>query len=71
MNINYQRSTETEQYITAEISGNALKQGSKTRSTLRQHSSQLPKHKAARMSRRTAVDQKLCSGDGGHPELTV
>jgi len=28
MDINYQRSPKTEQYITAKISGNALKQGS-------------------------------------------
>jgi len=38
---------------------------------LRQRSSQLQKYKAARMSRRTAVNQKVCSGDGGHPGLTV
>jgi len=30
---------------------------------LRQRSSQLQKHKAARMSRRIAVDQNLCSGE--------
>jgi len=41
MNINYQRSPETEQFITAKISGNTLKQGSRTRSVLRQRSSQL------------------------------
>jgi len=28
-------------------------------------------HKAARMSRRLVVDQKVCIGDGGHPGLTV
>jgi len=47
----------TEQCITAKISGKALKQWSKTNSTLRQDSSQLQKHQAARMSRRTAVEQ--------------
>jgi len=67
----YQRSPETEQFITAKISGNALKQGSRTHSVLRQGSSQLQKHKAARMSRRIVVDQKVCGGDGGHPGLTV
>jgi len=71
MNINYQRSLKTEQLITAKISGNALKQGSRTHSLLQQRSSQLQKYKAARMSRRIAVDQKICRGDGGHPELTV
>jgi len=29
------------------------------------------KYKAARMSRRIAVDQKVCGGDGGNPGLTV
>jgi len=59
MNINnYQRSrlgdrgktalnAKTEQFITAKISGNALKQGSRTQSVLRQRSSQLQKRKAA------------------------
>jgi len=42
MNITYcQRSHETKQFITAKISGNALKQGSRTSSVLRQRSSQL------------------------------
>jgi len=50
-----------QQFITAKISGNALKQGSRTHSLLRQHSSQQPKYKAARMSRRIAVDQYVCS----------
>jgi len=36
----------------------ALKQWGKTQSTLRQGSSQLQKHQAARMSRRTAVEQR-------------
>jgi len=35
MNINYQRSPETEQFMTAKISGNALKQGSRTHLMLR------------------------------------
>jgi len=38
---------ETEQFITAKISGNALKQGSRTDSVLRQRSLQLQKHKVA------------------------
>jgi len=67
----YQRSPETEQFIFAKISGNALKQGSRTRSVLRQRSLQLQKHQAARMPGRIAVDQKVCGWDGGHPALTV
>jgi len=43
----------------------------RSNSVLRQRSSQLQKHKAARMSRRIAVDQNACGGDGGHPGLTV
>jgi len=71
MNINYQRSPKTEQFMTAKISGNALKQGSRAHAVLRQRSSQLQKCKAALMSRRIAIDQKACSWDGGHPRLTV
>jgi len=72
MNINYQRYLKTEQFITAKISGNAFKQGSsRTHFVLRQRSSQLQKHKAARMSHRIAVDQKACGWYGGHPALTV
>ena len=50
----------TEQSVTAKISGNALKHGSKTHSMLRQGSSQLQKHQAACawMSRRTAVEKR-------------
>jgi len=62
MNTNYQRYPETEQFITAKISGNELKQGSRTRSVLRQRSSQLQKYIAARMSRRTAVEQRCAAG---------
>ena len=69
MNINYQRSPETEQFITAKISGNALKQGSTRHSVLRQRSPQLQKYKAAPMSRRIVDDQNVCGGDGGHPGL--
>jgi len=36
-----------------------------------ERNSQLQKYKAAQMSRRMAVDQKVCHGDGGHPGLTV
>ena len=71
MKINYQRPPKTEQFMTAKISGNALKQGSRTHSVLRQRSSQLQKYKAARMSRRVAIDQKICGWDGEHPRLTV
>ena len=39
MNISQQRSPKTEQFITAKISGNALKQGSRTRSVLRHRNS--------------------------------
>ena len=38
---------------------------------LRQRSSQLQKYKAARMSRRIAVDPKVCGWDDGHQWLTV
>ena len=44
INIYYKRSPKTEQFITAKISDNALKQGSRTHSVLRQPSSQLKKH---------------------------
>jgi len=71
MNVNYQRYPKTEQLITAKVSSNALKQRSTTHSVLRLRSSQLQKYKAARMSRRIAVDQKVCSRDDGHPGLTV
>jgi len=57
--------------MTAKISGNALKQGSGTHSVLRQRNSQRRKYKVARMSRRIAVDQKVCRWDGGHTGLTV
>jgi len=70
-NINYQRYPKTEQFITAKISGNALKQGSRIHLELYQHSSQLQKYKAARMSCWMAVDQQVCSWDGRHPGLTV
>jgi len=71
MNINYQRYPKTEPFITAKIFGNGLKQGSRTQSMLHQRSPQLQNYKAARMSRRIAVDQKLCGWDDGHPGLTV
>ena len=38
---------------------------------LRQGSSQLQKYKAARMSRRIAIDHKVCGWDGKQPGLTV
>jgi len=55
----------TEGFITAKISGNAW---SRTLSDVRQCSSQLQKHRAARMSRRL---EKVCDWDGGHPWLTA
>jgi len=57
--------------MTAKISGNALKQGCRTHSVLRQRSSQLQKFKATLMSRRIAIDQKVCGWDGGYPGLTI
>jgi len=71
MNISYQQYPKTEPFITAKMSGNALKQGSRTHSVLRQRSSQLQKYKVARSSRRIAVDQKVCGWDDGHPGFTV
>jgi len=47
-----------EQLITAKISGNALKQESRTHSRLRQCSLQLQKQQALRLSRRIAVEQR-------------
>jgi len=57
--------------MTAKISGNALKQGCRTHSVLRQRSSQLQKYKTALLSCRIAIDQKVCVWDGGHPGLIV
>jgi len=57
MNVNYQRSLR-QQFIAAKLSDNALKQKSGTHSVLRQCSSQLQKHQAARISRRIAVEQR-------------
>jgi len=48
----------------AKISGNALKHGRTTCSVLCQGSLQQQKYKAALMSRRTAIDQKVCGWDG-------
>jgi len=52
--------------MTEKISSNALKHGRRTRSVLRQGSSQLQKYKTARMSRRIATDQNVCGWDGRH-----
>jgi len=52
----------TMQFITAKISGNALKQGSRTHSVLRWGNSQLQKHQAAQMPRRVAVEQRRREG---------
>jgi len=71
MNINYQRYPKTEQFVTAKMCGNALKQGIRTQAVLRQRSPQLQKYQATRMSCRIAVYQKVCGWDGGHPGLTV
>ena len=70
-NINFQRFPKSEQFVTAKISGNTLKQGCRTHSMLRQRSSQLQKYKAVRMSRWIAVDEKVYGWDDGHPGLTV
>jgi len=70
MDVNYQR-YQRQQFITAKISGKALKQRSRTHSVLHRCSSQLQKYKAARMSCRIAVDQKVCRWDGRHSGLTV
>jgi len=63
--------SKTEHFKTAKISGKALKQRIRTHSVLRRCSSQLQKYKAARMSRRIAVGQKVCRWDGRHSELTI
>ena len=70
-NINCQRSPKTQQFMTAKISRNALKQGSRIHAVLRQPDSQLQKYKTARMSCGIAVDQKVCGRDVRHPGLTV
>jgi len=57
--------------MTAKVSGNVIKQGSRTHSVLRQRSSPLQKYKAAQISCRIAIDQKVCGLDGGSPGLTV
>jgi len=58
MNINYELSIKTEQLITAKIFGNALKQGNRPHSVLRQGSSQLQKYKVARISRPIAIEKR-------------
>jgi len=67
----YQRYPKIEKFITAKISGNGLKQANRTHSVLRQLSWQLQKYKAARLSRRIAVNQKVRDWDGGHSGLRV
>jgi len=72
MDIHYHRYPKTEQLITAKISTDALKErSSRTHSVLRQHSSQPQKCKAAQMSRRIVVDQRVCDWGGDHLGLTV
>ena len=61
----------TQQFITAEISGCALKQGSKTHSSLRQSNLQL-QHEASLMSCRIrVVEHEKCAAGlaGAHPDL--
>jgi len=97
MNLNYERSqgrkseqntalnAKTEQFITAKISGNALKQGTRTHSVpRRQRSSPMPiykgtyqksgvkhtQHCKTSMSHRIAVKQRRYAA-GGRPELAV
>jgi len=64
------RNATTQQFITAKISGCALKQGSKTRSSLRQSNLQL-QNEAALMSCRIRAVEHRCAGGlaGAHPGL--
>ena len=58
------RNATTQHFITAKISGCALKQGSKTRSSLRQSNLQL-QNEAALMSCRIAVGHRCAGGLAG------
>jgi len=62
MNINYQRSPETEQFITAKISSNALKQGSRTCSVVCQRSSQLETSGCANVSSNSSRSECMRRG---------
>ena len=68
---NHRRSLKTKQFMTAKVFGIALKQVSRAHWVLHHRSSQQQKYKAALMSGRIAVDQKVCGWDGRHPGLTV
>jgi len=58
----------TQRFITAKISGCALKQGSKTHSTLRQSNLQLQNEAALMYCRIGAVEHRKCAA-GAHPGL--
>ena len=60
MNMNYSGPLRRSSSWLQNISGNALKHGRRTPFVLRQGSSQLQKYKAAQMSRRIAIDQRVC-----------
>ena len=61
----------TQQFLTAKISGRALKQGSKTHSSLRQSNLQLHNETALMSCRIRAVEHRKCAAGlaGAHPDL--
>jgi len=61
----------TQQFILAKISGYALKQGSKTNTSLRQSNLQLQNEAALMSCRIRAVEQRKCAAGlaGAHPGL--
>jgi len=61
----------TQQFITAKISGCALKQGRKTHSSLRQSNLQLQNEAALMSCRIRAVEHRKCAAGvaGAHPGL--
>jgi len=61
----------TQQFVTAKISGCALKQGSKTRSSLHQSNSQLQNEAALMSCRIQAVEHRKCAAGlfDAHPGL--
>jgi len=61
----------TQQFITAKISGSALKQGSKICSSLRQSNSQLQNEAALMSCRVRTVEHRKCAAGlaGAHPGL--
>jgi len=65
------RNAMTQHFITAKISGCVLKQGSKTRSSLRQSNLQLQNEAALMSCRIRAVEHRRCAGGlaGAHSGL--